>query len=155
MSKYTNLNLETIRYDIFPWCESRNKNENELYEQESNNNRIQITSINFTFHPTDINMPKSLWLQLRFPPPMNLGPGSLIKIVPLDHNLILPPTPFYVQNVIGTRVLVEPYRKEWVPSDHGGNYGYSLKDWEFVPSHPVKDFMYGYGLPMAYLYVIK
>ena len=117
--------------------------------------RLQVTDIDFDFQPAMHESSKSLWIQLRFPPPRHtVTAGKRVRLDSVDPNLVFPAGEFVVIDIIGTRVILKPLGS-WKPEQHAGHWGHSTKDWEYVSQKPIKDWTYGYGLPLAYLRVMN
>jgi len=114
---------------------------------------VDVMAIYYDFMPTSHESSKAMWVQLRYPPPLSLGRGTMVSLSALDHNLKLPPKPFEVVDVNGTRVTIRspltshlPSYSEVVPFvpsppaigeasggysplSHSPHWAYTLKDW--------------------------
>lgn len=129
-----------------------------------------IMAIYYDFIPTSHQSKKVLWVQTRTQPDTHFRPGTNIRIVSLDKNLVAPVSVFKILDVIGTRVILTPmvedqtadYRyiipfiegnqklksKGFIPLNHGGHWAYTLKDWvDTINSN--RNWTFGSGKPVA------
>lgn len=137
--------------------------------------RIPFSSINFDYIPTTLESPRNLFVELSSPAPSDLLVGTPVRvhIEPGKYGSRFSKHLFHIDDVIGSRVVLVPYRPSsvpgtgaWMPTDHlscgnprlppsdGGvqqrTWGYNLRTTRVSPSmHPSSQ--YGYGASIGEL----
>lgn len=71
-----------------------------------------IYSVNYDFQPMIHDYPKSVWVDLKFPPPSSLKVGFPARIVSTDPSFTPPDQTFLVQDIVGTRVILSSHADE-------------------------------------------
>ncbi len=138
-------------------------------------NYMDVMAVHYDFIPTIHTASKTLWVQLRHPPPVSLSSGSgMVKLIANDPHLKLPNLSLQVVDIIGTRVMLRPpslptglepdYTQVtpfvagnqklnngvWHALDHNDHWAYTLKDWT-VTLHQYRSWTFGSGKAVAYI----
>lgn len=118
---------------------------------------VPVDSINYDYNFSNLDSPKVLWLQLRFPAPKDLRVGSTVLIRIQAHppriNESLQNQKFSVEDIAGTKVILTPYRgNNWLPTTHsdalqGWGYNTDIRD----PIPALHSWNYGHGKPAMFL----
>ena len=125
---------------------------------------IPVLSINYDFIPLRLESPKVMWVDLKYPAPDDMLVGTPVKLhlSPRDRiqTTFSPYDPdnsvFQVDDVIGSRVLLAPYKgSTWLPTQHEPcnspmGWGYNMKRTN-VNTGMQGQVKYGYGVPISYL----
>lgn len=122
------------------------KSNRHLSEQK---NRLEIVSINYDYIDSAVDSPRMFFVELLRPPPSDFNVRIPVKIV-LRGNIIRTSLGeyngyFYVSDIIGTKVILLPYRTSlWNPAIHSaGGWGYTLLN--LPPDAYHHNITYGYG----------
>ncbi len=124
---------------------------------------LAVSSINYDFLPMNLDSPKMLWVDLPNPAPEDLLVGTPAKLhitpgVGIQTNISvdnLKNSVFEVDDVIGSRVVLSPYKgSAWLPTNHAPcdspfGWGYDT-EWTNV-STSMHNNKYGYGTPVSFL----
>lgn len=131
------------------------------FNNSSKTKFIPVLSYNYDYLPTNIEGPKTFWIDLYGPVPHDFEVGKPVKLL-LDPSTGINTFPgttwnsvFHVDDIIGSRIILLPYRESnWLPSVHQPftnpfGWGYTSTTVNVSPSiHSVK---YGFGAPVASL----
>lgn len=122
---------------------------------------LEVESINYDYIPSQLESPKMLWVALKYPPPkdfrvdtlvrLHLKPGVGIKTSPGMPSLN---STFYVNDIIGLRVMLLPSTPGWTPNGVRGGcknfgWGYNMRKMNVRPSR--QNWLFGYGASTAFL----
>ena len=133
------------------------------FNSSNNTKFLSVSSINYDYLFTNLESPKMLWLDLTKPAPVDLQVGTPIKLhlgpnkeiqTTLSKNS-LNNSIFEVDDVIGSRVILNPYRgSAWLPTVHSYcnsafGWGYDMRRLNVSPS--MHNDKYGYGVPVSTL----
>lgn len=122
---------------------------------------LEVASINYDFIPSQLESPKMLWVDLTFPPPKDFRVDTLVRLhlkpgVGIQTSPEMPSleSTFYVNDIIGLRVMLIPSTKNWAPNRvHRGcqtfGWGHDMRQMNVRPSR--QNWLYGYGTPTAFL----
>ncbi|MDB4769486.1 hypothetical protein OAG24_00825 [bacterium] len=69
--------------------------------------RLEVLSINYDFIPSSLESPKSLWVELKRPPPNNFQVGTIIKLIfehPKNQQF------FSVDDIVGKKIVLRTVR---------------------------------------------
>lgn len=135
---------------------------------------LEVENINYDYIPSQLESPKMLWVALKYPPPkdfrvdtlvrLHLKPGVGIRTSPGMPNLN---STFYVNDIIGLRVMLMPSTPGWAPNkikggcgNPGFDPGYTRSGSSFGWGHDMRqidvrpsrqNWLFGYGQSTAML----
>ena len=121
---------------------------------------LEIESINYDYIPSQLESPKMLWVDLKYPPPRDFRVDTLVRFhikpgvgIKTSSDPSMNST-FYVNDIIGFRVMLLPSTKGWKPNHtkDGCNpfgWGYNLRQMNVRPLR--QNWLYGYGTSMSFL----
>lgn len=134
-----------------------------LSELQRNKKMLLISNINYDYLATNLDGPKTLWVELNNFPPQDfvVGKGVYVHLSP-KHNIATSDTPalnslFEVVDIIGKRVILQPYKgATWLPTTHSAcdshfGWGYSTRIGGANPRLANAGSGYGYGVPVSYI----
>lgn len=112
-------------------------------------NRLEIVSINYDYIDPSSDSPRMFFVELLRPPPKDFTVRIPVKVI-MNGNIIRTTNGkyngyFYVSDIIGTKVILLPYRTSmWNPAIHSaGGWGYTLLNQP--PNAYQHNTTYGYG----------
>lgn len=127
--------------------------------------KLDIANVNYDHVPTLLESPKQLYVTVRFPPPSDFMPGTIVRFVILGSPKYNFPNEqsnlFMVDDIVGLRIILVPFqpnekRKDiYLPNDPSSCFNSSLgSGWGFNMrkqgiSSFMKDWIYGYGNTVA------
>lgn len=136
--------------------------------------RLEIADVNYDYVPTLLESPKQLYVTLKFPPPPDMMPGTIARIV-IDKGVSKHPmnnpqsSIFYVDDIVGLRVVLVPFKENskrehiLMPNDpsrcpanpplHNGclpsGWGFDMRKQDIEDG--LIDWLYGFGRSVAHL----